>query len=157
MNANREIASKNTTQREAERYLSVVKTLPDIVYRIDPDGRFLFINDSVRSLGYEPDELIGEHFSKIIHPDDVKLFARNYVLPAYVGKKTGDDDAPKLFDERRTGERKTKDLEIRLLVKKKRDGIDERIGTVIAFGDVSSTGHYDKDVDDSEKKFLGTL
>jgi putative nucleotidyltransferase with HDIG domain len=157
MSTNREIAGKNTTQREAERYLSVVKTLPDIVYRIDPEGKFLFINDSVRSLGYDPDELIGEHFSKIIHPDDVKLFARNYVLPAYIGKKTGDEDAPKLFDERRTGDRKTKDLEIRLLVKKKTNGIDERIGTVIAFGDVSSTGHYDKEVDDTEKKFLGTL
>ena len=157
MNANREISGKNATQHEAERYLSVVKTLPDIVYRIDPEGKFLFINDSVRSLGYEPDELIGEHFSKIVHPDDVKLFARNYVLPAYTGKKTGDQEAPKLFDERRTGDRKTKDLEIRLLLKKKADGVDERIGTVIAFGDVSSTGHYDKEVDDTNKKFLGTL
>ncbi|MDH4211024.1 MAG: GAF domain-containing protein [candidate division WOR-3 bacterium] len=157
MKANGEINDKHTTQREAERYLSVVKTLPDIVYRIDPEGIFLFINDSVRSLGYQPEELVGEHFSKIVHPDDVKLFARNFVLPAYSGKKTGDEDAPKLFDERRTGDRKTTDLEIRLLLKKKADGMDERIGTVIAFGDVSSTGHYDKEVEDTGKKFLGTL
>jgi putative nucleotidyltransferase with HDIG domain/PAS domain S-box-containing protein len=157
MKANGEINGKHTAQREAERYLSVVKTLPDIVYRIDPEGMFLFVNNSVRSLGYEPEELIGEHFSKIVHPDDVKLFARNFVLPAYSGKKTGDEDAPKLFDERRTGDRKTTDLEIRLLLKKKADGMDERIGTVIAFGDVSSTGHYDKEVEDTDKKFLGTL
>jgi putative nucleotidyltransferase with HDIG domain/PAS domain S-box-containing protein len=154
---NNDITHEKTTQREAERYLSVVKTLPDIVYRIDPDGKFLFVNDSVRSLGYEPEDLIGEHFSKIVHPDDVKLFARNFVLPTYSGKKTGDDDAPKLFDERRTGDRKTTDLEIRLILKKKADGMDERIGTVIAFGDVSSTGHYDKEVKNMNKKFLGTL
>ena len=147
----------NDSRLEAERYFSVVKTLPDIVYRIDPDGVFLFVNDSVRALGYEPEELIGQHFSKIIHPDDVRLFARNFVLPAYTGKKTGDGAAPKLFDERRTGKRKTTDLEIRLLLKEKSSDADQMIGTVIAFGDVSSTGHYDKGVADEAKKFLGTL
>jgi len=147
----------NDSRLEAERYFSVVRTLPDIVYRINPDGIFLFVNDSVRALGYEPEELIGQHFSKIIHPDDVRLFARNFVLPAYTGKKTGNGAAPKLFDERRTGKRKTTDLEIRLLLKEQSSGADQMIGTVIAFGDVSSTGHYDKEVADEDKKFLGTL
>jgi PAS domain S-box-containing protein/putative nucleotidyltransferase with HDIG domain len=157
MNSPRSADQRSDARLEAERYFSVVKTLPDIVYRIDPDGIFLFVNDSVRGLGYEPEELIGEHFSKIVHPDDVRLFARNFVLPAYTGKKTGNGAAPKLFDERRTGRRKTTDLEIRLLLKEKSSGIDQRIGTVIAFGDVSSTGHYDKEVADEDKKFLGTL
>jgi len=142
---------------DAERYIAIIKALPDIVYRIDPDGKFTFINDSVRSLGYEPEELIGEHFSKIVHPDDVKLFARNFILPKYRGKVTGDDNAPKLFDERRTGTRKTKDLEIRLLLKRKKKDMDERIGTVIAFGDVSSIGHYDREIEEADKQFLGTL
>ena len=144
-------------RQDAERYITIIRALPDIVYRIDPDGIFIFVNDAVRSLGYEPEELIGSHFSKIVHPDDVKLFARNFVLPVYTGKTTGDEEAPKLFDERRTGKRKTKDLEIRLLLKKKTKDMDERIGTVIAFGDVSSTGHYDKEVAEENKKFLGTL
>ena len=145
------------TNEEAERYITIIKALPDIVYRIDPEGNFTFVNDSVRNLGYEPEELIGEHFSKIVHPDDVKLFARNFVLPKYRGKVTGDDNAPKLFDERRTGIRKTKDLEIRLMLKKKKKNMDERIGTVIAFGDVSSTGHYDREIEEEDKQFLGTL
>ncbi|UCF70942.1 MAG: PAS domain S-box protein, partial [candidate division WOR-3 bacterium] len=131
---------ESSARLEAERYISIIRALPDIVYRIDPDGNFLFVNDAVRSLGYEPKELVGEHFSKIVHPDDVKMFARNFILPVYTGKTTGDEDAPKLFDERRTGTRKTKDLEIRLLLKRKTEDMDERIGTVIAFGDVSSTG-----------------
>ncbi len=131
--------------------------MPDIVYRIDPEGNFIFVNDSVASLGYEPEELIGQHFSKIVHPDDVKLFARNFVLPKYRGQVTGDDNAPKLFDERRTGIRKTKDLEIRLMLKKKKKDMDEMIGTVIAFGDVSSTGHYDREIEEEDKQFLGTL
>lgn len=147
----------NGSNNEAERYMAIIRALPDIVYRIDPEGNFTFINDSVRSLGYEPEELIGQHFSKIVHPDDVKLFARNFVLPKYRGRITGDDNAPKLFDERRTGVRKTKDLEIRLLLKKKKKKMDERIGTVIAFGDVSSTGHYDREIGEKDKQFLGTL
>lgn len=147
----------NVSSKEAERYIAIIKALPDIVYRIDPEGNFTFVNDSVRGLGYEPDELIGEHFSKIVHPDDVKLFARNFILPKYKGKITGDVNAPKLFDERRTGRRKTKDLEIRLLLKKKKKDMDERIGTVIAFGDVSSTGHYGKETDGANQRFLGTL
>jgi PAS domain S-box-containing protein/putative nucleotidyltransferase with HDIG domain len=145
------------TNGETERYVAIIKALPDIVYRIDPEGKFIFVNDSVRSLGYEPEELIGEHFSKIVHPDDVKLFARNFVLPKYRGKVTGDDNAPKLFDERRTGTRKTRDLEIRLILKRKKKNMDERIGTVIAFGDVSSTGHYDREIEEEDKQFLGTL
>jgi PAS domain S-box-containing protein/putative nucleotidyltransferase with HDIG domain len=149
--------SKNPSGADAERYIAIIKALPDIVYRIDPDGNFTFVNDSVRSLGYEPEELIGQHFSKVVHPDDVKLFARNFILPKYRGKVTGDDNAPKLFDERRTGNRKTKDLEIRLLVKSRKKDVDERIGTVIAFGDVSSTGHYDREIEEEDKQFLGTL
>lgn len=148
---------QRVSREDAERYRTVIRALPDIVYRIDPEGRFLFINDAVRNLGYEPEELIGEHFSKIIHPDDVRAFARNFVLPAYRGTATGDAQAPKLFDERRTGRRKTRDLEIRLLVKKRTRPPDERFGTVIAFGDVSSTGHYAKCEIDSDPRFLGTL
>jgi putative nucleotidyltransferase with HDIG domain len=35
--------------------------------------------------------------------------------------------------------------------------MDARHGTVIAFGDVSSTGHYDREIDQVDKQFLGTL
>jgi len=139
-----------------DKYQQILRELPDIVYRIDPDGYFTFISNSVRMLGYEPEELIGKHFSEIIHPEDVKAFGRYYVLPRYKGKVTGDKGAPKLIDERRTGERKTKDLEIRLIPKNQT--VEKvRIGKVIAFGDVSSAGHYDTDETQKHRKFLGTL
>ncbi len=145
---------KPTKSKEDEKYMAILHNLPDIVYEIDPEGYFTFISNSVKILGYYPDELIGKHFSKILHPDDVKLFSRNFVLQRYQGKTTGDKKAPKLFDERRTGERQTKNLEIRLIPKTQKE---EVVGTVIAFGDVISTGHYDTDVSSENKKFLGTL
>jgi PAS domain S-box-containing protein len=143
----------------AEKYAAILSELPDIVYKIDPRGYFTFINKVIGILGYNPKEVIGEHFSKIIHPDDVKLFSRHYVLPKYEGKSTGNANAPKLFDERRTGERKTKDLEIRLIPKNWRKAEDPEaiVGTVIAFGDVSAGGYYDPDSIGQKKKFLGTL
>ncbi len=152
--------AKDALQLSPEGCIGILKELPDIVYKIDPDGCFTFINDSVRNLGYEPEELIGEHFSKIIHPDDVKLFTRNYVLPKFKGKDTGNKIAPKLFDERRTGKRETKGLCIRLIPNQqnseKKDA-GETIGSVIIFGDVSSRGHYETDKDKKDLKFLGTL
>lgn len=152
--------AKDALQLSPEGCIGILKELPDIVYKIDPDGCFTFINDSVRNLGYEPEKLIGEHFSKIIHPDDVKLFTRNYVLPKFKGKDTGNKIAPKLFDERRTGKRETKGLCIRLIPNQqnseKKDA-GETIGSVIIFGDVSSRGHYKTDTNKKEIRFLGTL
>ncbi|MBA7531894.1 hypothetical protein ES705_24119 [subsurface metagenome] len=152
--------AKDALQLSPEGCIDILKALPDIIYKIDPDEFFTFINDSVRRLGYKPEELIGEHFSKIVHPDDVKSFSKTVVLPKYKGKITGDEKTPKLFDERRTGKRKTKNLEIRLIQKNwkvRKENTKEIIGTVITFGDVSSTGHYDTDVHRKDKKFLGTL
>ena len=41
---------------------SLVVTMPDIVYCLDPDGKFTFINDAVSKIGYAPEELVGRHF-----------------------------------------------------------------------------------------------
>lgn len=85
--------------RESERKLSiVVDSIPDIVYRLTPDGRISFISDSVRAYGYTPEDLIGRNMSELVHPDD--LPRARYALM-----------------ERRTGARRTRSLEIRLLSK----------------------------------------
>jgi PAS domain S-box-containing protein len=98
-----------------ERYRSLMTTVPDIIYRVDADGRFTFLNDGVQLLGCTAEDLIGRHFSEIIHPDDVATASRAAVLPRYAGKFTGPVGAPGLFDERRTGNRITTGLELRLV------------------------------------------
>ncbi len=149
-----------TPSTDIQKCMAVLKGLPDIVYLIDPEGYFTFINNSVQILGFKPKDLIGKHFSALIHPDDVKSFSRSSVLPKYNGKVTGDNKAPKLIDERRTGNRKTRDLEIRLVSKRTKKGntdANEIVGKIIAFGDVSSTGHYETGKDEKQKRFLGSL
>jgi len=106
-------------QLKEQQYLDLVQALPDVVYSVDENGYFTFVNDAVRELGYEPVELIGKHFSTLLEPEEVPRVSRSIVLKQYVGKTTGPAHAPKLFDERRRGPRKTMGLEVKLRIKKK--------------------------------------
>ncbi|MFW5694974.1 MAG: sensor histidine kinase [Alkalispirochaeta sp.] len=141
LNSREAIERHNITLRMTEeRYRELVQALPDIIYSLDDGGRFTFINDSVRRLGWNPVELIGRHFSVILDPEDVERVSRAHVLKTYEGRETGDEHAPKLFDERRTGERRTRDLLVKL--KHKDDPVDttELFGSVIAYGEVNAVG-----------------
>jgi PAS domain-containing protein len=57
-----------------------VLTIPDIVYRIDQKGHFTFINNAIKRLGYEKEDLIGKNFSEIIYPADIDSVSRDKVL-----------------------------------------------------------------------------
>lgn len=98
-------------------YETIVRLLPDIIYKLDPAGNFIYINDSVRNLGYEPSELVSRHFSVLIHPDDIHNIQRDTVLKKIKKNESRAVDQPRLFDERRTGKRITKDLQVRLMPK----------------------------------------
>jgi diguanylate cyclase (GGDEF)-like protein/PAS domain S-box-containing protein len=133
-------------QESEERFRVLVQMLPDIVYRIDQEGRFTFINDAIRCLGFQPQDLIGRHFSEIILPADVEGVSREQVLPRYRGKNTGPAGAPKLFDERRTGARTTKNLEIRLVPKepgKLNPAMAASSGPKVIIVEVNSSGVYE--------------
>jgi PAS domain S-box-containing protein len=136
------------------RYEDLVQAIPDVVYKIDPEGYFVFVNESVRNLGYEPADLIGRHFSTVVAEEDLPRVSRRYVLPKLRGSHTGRAGSPGLFDERRTGERRTDSLEIRL---KRRH--DEAGGGIIAsltsYGEITATGHYLEDT--RERHFTGTV
>lgn len=136
-------------QVREQRYLDLVQALPDVVYSVDENGYFTFVNDAVRELGYEPVELIGKHFTVILEPEEVPKVSRSIVLKQFEGKVTGPTNAPKLFDERRRGPRKTTGLEVRLRTKKRDSfppkGEGERIGMVISYGEVDAAGFFEKE------------
>jgi PAS domain S-box-containing protein len=126
-------------QMTEHQYLNLIQAIPDIVYILDGKGRFMYLNDSVRNIGYEPSRLIGRHFSDIVHPDDIGNVSRIEVLKAMGGESTGDEGAPKLFDERRSGKRMTRNLELRLKHGDLPDGY--RLGSVTSYGEVSCSGY----------------
>jgi PAS domain S-box-containing protein len=44
------------------------------IFVIDADGHFLFVNEeALHLLGYESEDLVGEHFSKILNPDQASV------------------------------------------------------------------------------------
>lgn len=132
--------------------------IPDMVYKIDRKGYFIYVNNSVTNLGFTRSELLGVHFSKIIHPDDIEMVSRKAVLPNFIGKVTGDKGSPKLFDERRGGKRMTRGLEIRLIGKNwKRDKTKIILGDLISYGEVTAVGEYSDNGNDGSSDFVGTV
>lgn len=139
--------------RESEMQFGIlVQTVPDIIYEVDEEGKFRIVSDGVKSLGYNPEELVGKHFKEIVHPDDIGNISRLTVLPKYRGKITGDSGAPKLFDEIRTQERRTKYLELRLL-KKKKEGQEKDYCCV----ELHSSGKWNNPLTVDGKKLLGSI
>lgn len=134
-----------------EQYEALLQSIPDIIYEVDPFGKFLYLSDAIKRIGYNPKELIGKHFKSLVHPDDCQTISRAFVLPMFEGKVTGDKGSPKLFDERRTGLRMTQNLEIRVLPKS-RDRLKN-----FRYVEVSSSGKWDRYVKDRNKSFLGSI
>jgi PAS domain S-box-containing protein len=80
----------------------LVEQSPDIIYTLDKKGHFIFVNGRVHGLlGYTREELLGKHYSLIVHPDDL-------------------EHARFAFNERRIGDRASTNVEIRLQTKTQR-------------------------------------
>jgi len=82
--------------QRSEFYLaSILRSTPDIIYRLDPKGVITYINDAIKKYGYESARVVGTSLLDYVHPDDMEL-ARHRI------------------NERRTGERATRFLELRI-------------------------------------------
>lgn len=113
----------------------LVEQSPDLIYTLDHDGNFIFVNGRIEPLlGYRPEELIGQHYSVIVHEDDI-------------------EQARYAFKERRIGDRATKNFEVRL--RNKQNGVrhfDNR--TIVAI--LSSQGIYRHNEEVAQPYFVGT-
>ncbi len=123
--------------RESERlHRYLVNTSPDIIYILDKDGHFTFINERIESLlGYESSELIGKHYSILVHQKDLEV-------------------ARYVFNERRVGDRASRNVELRL--KRKDDDSQRYFETRTLPIELSSMGIYQHDDNPKKKTYLGT-
>lgn len=113
------------------RYL--VNQSPDILYTLDSAGRFTFLNDRAESfLGIPRADLIGRHYTQMVFEDDIER--AKYVL-----------------NERRTGKRACRDVEVRLNVR----GADRNSKRFITV-EVSSSGIYEQASEAATANFRGT-
>jgi PAS domain S-box-containing protein len=60
--------------RESEkRFRSIIKNVPDIIYRSNRKGEITFISEAVCRYGYAVDDLLGRPILELFHPEDRKL------------------------------------------------------------------------------------
>lgn len=65
-------ASKVKLQETEEFYSDRLNNLNDVLFTVDKDGYFTYLNPAIRNItGYEIEEVLGTHFTKHVHPDDI--------------------------------------------------------------------------------------
>src|SRR5262249_53553014 len=115
----------------------IVDHSPDLVYMLDRNGCFTFLNNRVESLlGYRKDELKGKHYSELIFEADLEA-ARN------------------LFNERRTGTRATRNVELRMRSRRARS-VDRAFQSQTVWMDLTAQGRYFPPDERTRENFIGT-
>ncbi|MFC0252141.1 sensor domain-containing protein [Massilia consociata] len=67
---NTTLASTDALAQLAEENAALIDNALDLLVVLDPAGRILRANAAARALlGYEPDQLVGQHYNAIVHPD----------------------------------------------------------------------------------------
>lgn len=71
--AEQELNAAHDQLRESEqKFRSFLDTANDVIYILGPDGTFEFLSPRILDvLGYQQDDLVGQHFAAVIHPDEL--------------------------------------------------------------------------------------
>lgn len=132
---NNQIMQRLQQSEKWHRFL--INNSPDFIYTLDPQGMFTFVNDRVEALtGFMRHELLGQHYTILIDDDDVSR-------------------AENVFNERRAGDRSTRNTELRLKCKmgmRRPRLMYGRCKTV----ELNATGMYENDNNPFERRFIGS-
>jgi diguanylate cyclase (GGDEF)-like protein/PAS domain S-box-containing protein len=132
---NKRIAQQLERSEKLYRYL--VDSSPDIIYTLNEEGRFSFVNDRAQQLlGFSRSELIGNHYSELVHDEDLE---RAYYV----------------FNERRVGERASRNIELRLKSAGARDKGPTFENTLVTLS-FNSMGMYGDGKQKEGAAFFGT-
>ncbi len=115
----------------------MVRNSPDLVYLLDRNGCFTFLNDRVETLlGYRREELLGRHYSEIVEPEHL-------------------ESARRTFDERRTGQRATHNVELKLK-NRLRQGSARRFQEQGVWVELTAMGVYEDPRERTREGFVGS-
>ncbi|MFU8817506.1 MAG: putative bifunctional diguanylate cyclase/phosphodiesterase [Pseudomonadales bacterium] len=115
----------------------IVNRSPDLVYMLDRNGCFTFLNDRVETLlGYRKEELLGRHYSEIVDDDHVEQVRH-------------------VFNERRTGHRVASSVEVRLKSRVQRRGARLSRGQTV-WMELTAMGVYEDPRERTRESFVGT-
>ncbi|MDX2451209.1 response regulator, partial [Desulfosarcina sp.] len=118
-----------------ERYRYLVQNSPDIIYTLDANGNFTFLNDAVVNLlGFQVDDLIGKSYTTIVWEKDQEK-ARPY------------------FAEHKTINRMSSEVELRLRLNG--DEKRESYGSHYITAEVKSIGILEETSTNGGNRFVG--
>jgi len=117
----RDVSQRRERERELERTETIIEATGDAVYMLDPEGHFTFVNEALEELvGYEVDELLGEHVSTVMRESDVE------VGNALIGRLLSNDRTREIFEiEAQPAEGEPVPLEVHLAVLEDEEGMLE--------------------------------
>ena len=132
---NVEMEAQLKASEELHRF--IVNASPDLVYMLDRNGCFTFLNDRVRSmLGYSKEELISRHYSELVDEEHLEI-ARN------------------VFNERRVGNRAARNVELRLKSRHRKGG-GRFLEPQSVWVELAAQGVYSDQNERNRQSFLGT-
>jgi diguanylate cyclase (GGDEF)-like protein/PAS domain S-box-containing protein len=132
---NRRVARRLENSERMYRYL--IDASPDMIYTLNRHACFTFVNDrTCDMLGYTRDELIGRHYSLVVHEDDREL-------------------ANHAFNERRADERAARNVALRLNSRQQPDVAPDSDPRTITIS-LNATGMHLRRHDQGQPEFVGT-
>ncbi|SFG37696.1 response regulator receiver modulated diguanylate cyclase/phosphodiesterase with PAS/PAC sensor(s) [Duganella sp. CF458] len=132
---NLRIAQRLENSEKMYRYL--VDSSPDIIYTLNHEGCFTFVNDrAYQLLGYAREELIGRHYSVLVHEED-------------------QERARYVFNERRVDERASRNVELRLKCNNSAAG-DRTFSNTLMTISLNAIGMHVPGEEMSRHEFFGT-
>ena len=68
-------------------YVEIVQHATEAIFKLDASGTFYFVSAEFgRVLGYSDDQVMGRHFSSIVHPEDQDFCAKTFNILTELGK-----------------------------------------------------------------------
>jgi two-component system, cell cycle sensor histidine kinase and response regulator CckA len=119
-----------------KKYRYLVEKIPDIIYTLDAHGHFTFLSEAVEHLlGFNAENMIGKHYTAIVWEED-------------------QDKAQWFFDERRSRDRASAGIELRLKVIG--DALPKNDGLPFLAVELKSMGIYEETARHGERQYVGT-
>ena len=82
--------TKAGLRESEEKFRSFVENANDIIYTLAPDGTFTYTSSNVSAqLGFEPYELLGRHYTDLVHPEDTPACDAFFQQVITTGKSAG--------------------------------------------------------------------
>ncbi len=141
-NAARELALKRENlniqarlERSEQWHRFLVNNSPDIIFTLDADGHFSYLNDCVETVtGYSKTELLGQHWEVLV-PEAER------------------EEALWRINERRTGDRATRNFELTLNRRPNADTVNQGISYITV--ELSASGMYEGGANET-RQFIGS-